>query len=71
MADRQATLDTVRKQVEFYFSDSNYPKDKFLRSQAAQNDEGCIFFEKLFEVDFVSFTIIKMFPSVLSRLSQE
>jgi len=42
MADRQATLDAVRKQVEFYFSDSNYPKDKFLRSQAAQNDEGYV-----------------------------
>jgi len=42
MADRQATKDTVRKQVEFYFSDSNYPKDKFLRSQAAQNDGGWV-----------------------------
>jgi len=42
MADRQTTLDNVRKQVEFYFSDSNYPKDKFLRSQAAQNDQGWV-----------------------------
>lgn len=34
--------DQIRKQVEFYFSDSNYPKDKFLRAQAAQNEEGYI-----------------------------
>lgn len=44
MADNQALKNSIRKQVEFYFSDSNYPKDKFLRSQAAQNDQGCIFF---------------------------
>jgi len=30
------------KQVEFYFGDSNYPKDKFLRAQAAQDEEGYI-----------------------------
>lgn len=42
MAERQTTKDAVRKQVEFYFSDSNYPKDKFLRSQAAQNDGGWV-----------------------------
>src|SRR5690606_13007699 len=31
----------VRKQVEFYFGDSNFPRDKFLRAQAALNEEGC------------------------------
>jgi lupus La protein len=31
----------ILKQVEFYFSDSNYPKDKFLRTQAAHDEEGC------------------------------
>ena len=34
----------IQKQIEFYFSDSNYPRDKFLRSLAAQNEEGCILF---------------------------
>lgn len=34
----------VLKQVEFYFSDSNFPKDKFLRAQAALDAEGCKFF---------------------------
>jgi len=29
-------------QVEFYFGDSNYPKDKFLRAQAAQDEEGYV-----------------------------
>jgi len=27
----------IKKQLEFYFSDSNYPRDLFLRSQAAEN----------------------------------
>jgi len=32
----------VRAQIEFYFSDSNFPRDKFLREQAAQNEEGYV-----------------------------
>jgi len=28
----------LKKQLEFYFSDSNYPRDKFLRGKAAEND---------------------------------
>ena len=31
----------IREQVEFYFSDSNLPKDKFLRNLVANNPEGC------------------------------
>ena len=31
----------IQEQVEFYFSDSNLPKDKFLRSLVANNPEGC------------------------------
>jgi len=30
----------ILKQVEFYFSDSNFPKDKFLKAQAALNADG-------------------------------
>ncbi|KAG2386360.1 hypothetical protein C9374_002806 [Naegleria lovaniensis] len=37
------TLDRkIREQVEFYFSDSNLPKDKFLRSLVANNPEGYV-----------------------------
>ena len=32
----------VKKQIEFYFSDSNYPKDKFLQETAKQHKEGFI-----------------------------
>jgi len=32
----------ILKQVEYYFSDSNYPKDKFLRAKAQQNPHGYI-----------------------------
>jgi len=35
-------LEKIRKQVEFYFSDSNFPRDKFLREQASQNEEGYV-----------------------------
>lgn len=34
--------DKVLSQVEFYFSDSNYPKDRWLRGKAAQNEEGYV-----------------------------
>jgi len=37
-----ALEDKIKKQVEFYFSDSNFPKDKFLRAQAALNEEGYV-----------------------------
>jgi len=32
----------ILRQVDFYFSDSNFPKDKFLRAQAAQNEQGFV-----------------------------
>jgi len=35
----------IRKQVEFYFSDSNYPKDKFLRGQAELSAFGYVSLE--------------------------
>ncbi len=28
----------LKKQIEFYFSDSNYPRDKFMRITAAENN---------------------------------
>ena len=34
--------DKIKQQVEFYFSDSNYPRDRFLRSKAGENEEGWI-----------------------------
>jgi len=39
MADLESK---IRKQIEFYFGDSNFPKDKFLRAQAAQNEQGYV-----------------------------
>jgi len=49
----------VRKQVEFYFSESNYPKDRFLRALSATNEEGyvplskIILFKRMKEIDAV------------------
>jgi hypothetical protein len=41
LIDADAARDAkILKQVEFYFSDSNFPKDKFLKAQAALNADG-------------------------------
>ena len=41
--DSSATRDAaVVKQLDFYFSDSNYPRDKFLRTRAESDKEGMI-----------------------------
>jgi len=37
----------VIKQVEFYFSDSNFPRDKFLRAQAALDENGYVSIETI------------------------
>lgn len=37
----------VKKQIEFYFSDSSYPKDKFLLETAKQNKDGFVPIEVL------------------------
>jgi hypothetical protein len=31
----------IKKQIEYYFSDSNYRRDKWLQEEAAKNPEGC------------------------------
>jgi len=36
-----STEERVRKQIEFYLSDSNLVKDKFLRPLVDQDPEGC------------------------------
>lgn len=33
----------LKKQIEFYFSDSNYPRDKFMRTTAAENNGRILF----------------------------
>jgi lupus La protein len=43
MANDSASVSAaLRKQIEFYFSDSNFPNDKFLKTQAASNPEGFV-----------------------------
>ena len=32
----------IKRQVEYYFSDINYPKDKYLQNKASKNPEGFI-----------------------------
>lgn len=33
----------IKKQVEFYFGDSNYPRDRFMKETAEKND-GCTYY---------------------------
>lgn len=35
-------LDAIRTQVEYYFSDSNLPRDKFLRAKTEENEKGFV-----------------------------
>jgi len=43
-------IGACQPQVEFYFSDSNLPKDKFLRGQVEAHPEGCE--DKMFAARF-------------------
>ncbi|RLM79131.1 la protein 1-like [Panicum miliaceum] len=38
----EAKAKSVLRQVEFYFSDSNFPRDKFLRETVEQSDDGLV-----------------------------
>ena len=37
----------IRRQVEYYFSDVNYPKDRYLQGKAALNPERYIFLREI------------------------
>eukprot|EP01118_Nematostelium_gracile_P017148 TRINITY_DN723_c0_g4_i1.p1 TRINITY_DN723_c0_g4~~TRINITY_DN723_c0_g4_i1.p1 ORF type:complete len:326 (-),score=148.66 TRINITY_DN723_c0_g4_i1:58-1035(-) len=39
--------DLVIKQIDFYFGDSNFPRDKFLRAQAALSEDGWVGLDKI------------------------
>ncbi len=38
---RPDTPPRLWRQVEFYFSDSNLPKDKFLKERISEDPDGC------------------------------
>jgi hypothetical protein len=42
-----ATPEAIKAQVEFYFSDSNFPRDRFLRTEASKDPNGCKFLHEL------------------------
>jgi len=56
------------KQIEFYFSDSNMPNDKFLKAEAEKNKEGFVQIEVL-----TRFNLVKKFstdvPAIADALS--
>ena len=41
-ATKLSTTAQITKQIDFYFNDSNFRHDKFLRAEAAK-DNGCMF----------------------------
>ena len=45
--ERDETLAKIRKQIEFYFSDSNLPKDKYLKGLVDSNEHGYVPIETL------------------------
>lgn len=42
MKDPQDDLTALRRQLEYYFSDSNLPRDKFLRAKTEENEQGYV-----------------------------
>ena len=58
----------IIQQIEFYFSDSNFPKDKFLRTTATMHPDGCkkeFEEEKKKKLHFIHFDI---FPFLNSNI---
>eukprot|EP00177_Eucheuma_denticulatum_P002697 GFKZ01004845.1.p1 GENE.GFKZ01004845.1~~GFKZ01004845.1.p1 ORF type:complete len:384 (+),score=82.74 GFKZ01004845.1:199-1350(+) len=47
VAQSDKDLSAIRRQLEFYFSDSNLPRDKFLRAKTEENEEGFVDIEVL------------------------
>lgn len=47
-ADNSAQKAQILKQVEFYFSDSNLPSDKFMSELVSKSKEGCTLKNRLF-----------------------
>lgn len=47
-ADKAAQKAQILKQVEFYFSDSNLPSDKFMSELVSKNKDGCMLSDHLF-----------------------
>lgn len=41
MAAAEDKLAAIRKQVEFYFSDANFRRDKFMQTKAGEDPQGC------------------------------
>jgi len=58
-------LGQITKQLNFYFSDSNYPKDNFLLEEAKKNDEGWIAV-----AEFCKFNKIKALTSDVGVISK-
>jgi len=57
----------VRKQVEFYFSNSNYPKDKFLLAAAKEDPEGFIPLSSLLTFNRMK-PLVSTVPQIASAL---
>jgi lupus La protein len=60
-----ALLAKIKKQVEFYFGDGNYARDKFLQAEAAKNADGWI------KLDVIaSFNRLKTMGATIERIQE-
>eukprot|EP01094_Clydonella_sp_ATCC50884_P025121 TRINITY_DN647_c0_g1_i1.p2 TRINITY_DN647_c0_g1~~TRINITY_DN647_c0_g1_i1.p2 ORF type:complete len:324 (-),score=112.63 TRINITY_DN647_c0_g1_i1:294-1265(-) len=64
-----ALLGKIRKQVEFYFSDSNYPHDTFMRQEASKDPDSYITIETLLK--FNKLRSISSDPAVIVQALKE
>ena len=42
MVETTKNMEIIQKQIEYYFSDANFPKDKFLMAECAKTEEGWV-----------------------------
>ena len=53
----QESREKIRQQIEFYFSDANLSKDRFLKQEINSSEDGCRF---VFELHNKFYKIIKI-----------
>ena len=55
MEKESKPTESLQEMLEFYFSDSNLSKDRFMRQKIGENDEGCNSFLDFFSFHFLFF----------------
>lgn len=64
VAQSDKDLSPIRRQLEYYFSDSNLPRDKFLRAKTEENEDGFVDIDTL-----LTFTRLKSLSATATSVA--